>query len=296
MAASRFLPKQQFSSQWNVPSYPQHTHSQRKSPLPDCLLRAECLEGSNGSGGEKYCPSQQSHFSCAKLLFSVFFQELETCSRMHIMVSTGEWQPFLQKEFLYGTHHLPSKRKALLISEVCWCQQVSRKKQVKRKVSNFLPRKMFPTGVCKASPMDAVLGADPSSHGNPVQAAWHWPLFRINFGLSMGPDGVSTSSNDTAKVLFLLFFHLFLLVCRLPKNVPGELWVSVWWIPACWEICLVLLPSVTSQSRDSPIYIYHLLKTSVLELQQPLYLVFFSCIIPGDLWCSMQFNYICKEK
>lgn len=117
--------------------------------------------------------SQQSPFSYTKLLFSVSFQELEICSRMHIMVSTGEWQPLPQGKFLYRTHHLQSKRKALLISDVCCCQQVSRKEQVNRKVLYFLPRKMLPTGVCKASPTGAVLGADPSSHGNPMQAAWH---------------------------------------------------------------------------------------------------------------------------
>lgn len=174
MAASRSLPKQQFSCQRNVPAT-HNTPTARENHLFLIVFSEQgALKVAMALGERNIVPnSQQSPFSCTKLPFSMSFQGLETCSRMHVIVSTGEWQPLPQEKLLYWTHHLPSRRKALLISDVCWCQQVSRKKQVKRKVLNILPWKMFPTGVCKTSPMGAVLGADPSSHGNPVQAAWH---------------------------------------------------------------------------------------------------------------------------
>lgn len=53
---------------------------------------------------------------------------------------------------------------------------------------------------------------------------------------------------------------------------------------------------LSEQIRDSPVSIYHLLKTPVLKLQQLLYLDCFSYISPGDLWWFMLFNYIWEEK
>lgn len=53
---------------------------------------------------------------------------------------------------------------------------------------------------------------------------------------------------------------------------------------------------LSEQTRDSPVSIYHLLKTPVLKLQQVLYLDCFICIIPGDLWCFMLFNYKWEEE
>lgn len=109
------------------------------------------LKAAMALGGRNIVPnSQLSHFSCSRLQFSASFQELETCSRMHTMISTGEWQPFPQDRFLYQTHHLPSKRKVLLISDVCWCQQVSRKEIGEEKSVTFSPKEDVPLGVCKA--------------------------------------------------------------------------------------------------------------------------------------------------
>lgn len=103
------------------------------------------LKAAMALGDRNIVPNiQQSPFSCSRLLFSASFQELETCSRMHVMISTGEWQPFPQDKFLYQIHHLPSKRKVLLISDVCWCQQVSRKKKGYEKSVTFSPKEDVP--------------------------------------------------------------------------------------------------------------------------------------------------------
>ena len=59
---------------------------------------------------------------------------------------------------------------------------------------------------------------------------------------------------------------------------------------------IVTFYDLSEQTRDSPVSIYHLLKTPVLKLQQLLYLDRFSYIIPGDLWCFMLFSYTWEEE
>lgn len=240
--------------------------------------------------------SQQSPFSCTKLLFSVSFQELEICSRMHIMVSTGEWQPLPQEKFLYQIHHLQSKRKALLISEVYWCQQVSRKKQVKRKVLYFLPRKMLPTGVCKASPTGTVLGADPSSYGNPMQAAWHGHCSEWILGwalvLMVLVPWVMTHLKHYSYYSSICSY-LFAGCPKMSQESCGSLYDEFQPTEKYAWFCYLLWPP----RAGTVLSIYTTCwKRLSLSFSSFFYLVFFSCIIPGDLWCFMQFNYIWEEK